>query len=78
LTLGEVDRREAAGLLSARATGDKIEFDDRSSVQVKGAVSDCQPNFALSAKSCAPFRLLLQQPLGFSVLKPVARHYTDC
>jgi hypothetical protein len=30
--IGEVDRHEAAGLLSARATGDKIESDDRSSV----------------------------------------------
>jgi hypothetical protein len=58
LTFGEADRHEAASLLSARATGNKIESDDRSSVQVKGAVSDCQPNFALSANFCAPFRLL--------------------
>jgi len=73
-----IDRCGGVGLLSARATGDKIESDDRSSVQVKGAVSDCQPNFALSARSCAPFRLLPQQPSGFSVLKPVARRYTEC
>jgi hypothetical protein len=78
LAFGEVDRHEAAGLLSAGATGDNIESDDRSSVLVKGAGSDCQLNFALSARSCASNQLLPQQPSGFSALKPVARRYADC
>jgi len=43
-----------------------------------GGDVNCQPNLALSAKSCASFRLLRWQPSDFPASASAAARYADC